>query len=132
MQVTGKLPASNPEQSSCKKAEPQQEFQESCHRRTEDPNTGKTLTWVTTGKENKGTLSSIVAVQNDSDAKFGKVLKSTCQKMGDKVVESTYVNVFSQLNEEKESGLWWINTGSFTEKLVPLGEIAKPLCNSEG
>ena len=94
MQVTGKLPTSNPEQSSSKKAEPQQDFQESCHRRMHDPITGKTLTWVTTGKENKGMLSSIVAVENVSYAKFGKILKFTCQKMEDKVVESACVNVF--------------------------------------
>ena len=131
MRVTEKLPTSNPEQSSSKKAEPQQEFQESCHRRMEDPITGKTLTWVTTGKENKGTLSSIVAVQNDSDVKIGNVLKFTCQKMEDKFVESACVSVFPQLNEDEESGLWWVNTGSFTEKLVPLGEISKPLVTAK-
>ena len=115
MRVTGKLPTNNPEQSSSKKAEPEQEFEESCHRRMDDPITGKILTWVTTGKENKGTLSSIVAVQNISDVKFGKVLKFTCQKMEDKLVESARVHVFSHLNEDEESSLWYVNTSILTE-----------------
>lgn len=59
-----------------------------------DPITGKTLTWVTTGKENTGTLTSIVAVQNVSDVKFGKVLKFTCQKVDDKLIESACVHVY--------------------------------------
>ena len=105
MRLRGKIPTNNPEQSSSKKAEPEQEFQESYHRRMDDPVTGRTLTWRTTGKENKGTLQSIVAVQNVSDVKFGKVLKFTCQKME----ESVCVHVFSHLNEDEESGLWWVN-----------------------
>jgi len=51
--------------------------------------------------------------------------------MEDKVVESACVNVFSQLNEDEESGLWWVNTRSFTEKLVTLGEISKPLATAK-
>ncbi|CAH3163531.1 unnamed protein product, partial [Porites lobata] len=94
MRVTGKLSTNNPEPSSSKKAKPEQEFQESCHRRMNDPITGKTLTWVTTGKENTGTLTSIVAVQNVHDVKFGKVLKFTCQKVDDKLIESACVHVF--------------------------------------
>ena len=86
MRVTGKLSTNNPEPSSSKKAKPEQEFQESCHRRMNDPITGKTLTWVTTGKENTGTLTSIVAVQNVSDVKFGKVLKFTCQKVDESLL----------------------------------------------
>ena len=131
MRVTGKIPTNNPVQSSSKKAEPEQKFQESCHRRMDDPITGKTLTWVTTGKENKGTLSSIVAVQNVSDVKFGKVLKFTCQKMEDKLVESACVHVFSHLNKDEESGLWWVNTSIFTEELVPLCDISKPLVTAK-
>lgn len=131
MRVTGKLPANNPEQSISKKAEPEQEFQESCHRRMDDPITGKTLTWVTTGKENTGTLSSIVAVQSVSDVKFGKVLKFTCQKVEDKFVESACVYAFSHLNEDEDSGLWWVNTSIFTEKLVPLCDISKPLVTAK-
>ena len=131
MRVTGKLPTSNPEQSSSKKTEPQQDFQESCHRRMHDPITGKTITWVTTGKEHKGTLSLIAAVENVLYVKFGKVLKFTCQKMEDKVVESAGVNVFSQLDEDKESGLWWVNMDSFTEQLVPLCDISKPLVTAK-
>lgn len=127
MTVTGKLSTNNPEQSSSKKAKPEQEFQESCHRRMNDPITGKTLTWVTTGKENTGTLTSIVAVQNVSDVKFGKVLKFTCQKVDDKLVESVCVHVFSHLNEDEESGPWWFNTSIFTETLVPLSDISRPL-----
>ena len=131
MRVTGKIPTNNPVQSSSKKAEPEQEFKESCHRRMDDLITGKTLTWVTTGKENKGTLSSIVAVQRVSDVKFGKVLKFTCQRMEDKLVESACVHVFSHLNEDEESGLFWVNTSIFTEKLVPLCDISKPLVTAK-
>jgi len=132
MRVTGKLSTNNPEQSSSKKAEPQEEeFQESCHRRMNDPITGKTLTWVTTGKENTGTLTAIVAVQNVSDVKFGKVLKLTCQKVDNKLVESACVHVFSHLNEDEESGLWWVNTSIFTETLVPLSDISKPLVTAK-
>lgn len=59
-----------------------------------DPITGKTLTWVTTGKENTGTLTAIVAVQNVCDVKFGKVLKFTCQKVDNKLVESACPCIF--------------------------------------
>lgn len=116
MRVTGKLSTNNPEPSSSKKAKPEQEFQESCHRRMNDPITGKTLTWVTTGKENTGTLTSIVAVQNVSDVKFGKLLKFTCQKVDDKLIESACVHVFSHLNEDEESGLWYVSTQAYLLK----------------
>ena len=124
MRVTGKLSTNNPEQSSSKKAEPQEEeFQESCHRRMNDP---------TTGKENRGTLTAIiVAVQNVSDMKFGKVFKFTCQKVDNKLVESACVHVFSHLTEDEESGLWWVNTSIFTETLVPLSDISKPLVTAK-
>ena len=38
---------------------------------------------------------------------------------------------FSQLDEDEESGLWWVSTGSFTERLVPLCDISKPLVTAK-
>ena len=63
--------------------------------------------------------------------KSGKVLKFTSQKMEDKLVESACVHVFSHLNEDEESGLWWVKTCIFTEILVPMGDISKPLVTAK-
>ena len=93
----------------------------------DDPVTGQTLTWVTTGKEKAGTLSLIVALQNVSEVKFAKVLKFISQSVEDKSVASACVHIFSLLTEDKESGLWWVNANRFTENLVPLCDISKPL-----
>ena len=35
--------------------------------------------------------------------------------------------VFSVTTQDKESRLWWVNTSRFTEKIVPVEEISKPL-----
>ena len=38
---------------------------------------------------------------------------------------------FSVTTQDKESSLWWVNTSRFTEKIVPVEEISKPLVTAK-
>lgn len=132
--MTGKLPVNNSKQSSSQSAapaEPELEFHEFFHRNIDDPVTGKKISWVTTGKERTGTLSSIVAVKSVSDVKFGMVVKFTCQNIESTFVEFACVHIFSRQTEDRESGLWWVSTNQFTENSVPLSHISKPLVTAK-
>ena len=62
MKVTGQLSLNNSGKPCNKKAEtePKPQFQKSFHRIKDDPVTGKSLTWVTTGKEKTRTLSPLL------------------------------------------------------------------------
>ena len=124
MKVTGQLSLNDSGKPCNKKAEtePKPQFWKSFHRIKDDPVTSKSLSWVTTGKEKKGTLSSIVAVNNTNGIQFGKVLH-----FKNKLIESACVLVFSVTTQDKESSLWWVKISRFTEKIVPVEEISKPL-----
>ena len=129
---SGNVSRGNPEQSPLNKiAEGDEESQKSFHRKANDSDTGKCLTWVTTGKEKPETLSSIVAVKTVPNDKFGKVLHFTHQKEGNNSVEFVCVLIFSHLSKDKESGLWWVNTSRFTETVVPVCQISKPLVTAQ-
>ena len=39
--------------------------------------------------------------------------------------------VFSVTTQDKESSLWWVNISRFTEKIVPVEEISKPLVTAK-
>ena len=82
-------------------------------------------------RENKNTVS-IVAVNNTNGIHFGKVLHFSCHKVENQLIESACVLVFSVTTQDKESSsLWWVNTSRFTEKIVPVEEISKPLVTAK-
>ena len=76
-------------------------------------------------------MSSIVTLRNVTDVKFGRVVKFMSQNVEKRSVESACVHIFSLLIEDKESGLWWVNTSRFTEEIVPLCDISKPLVTAK-
>ena len=98
--MTGQLSLNNSGKPCNKRAEtePKPQFQKSFHRIKDDPATGKSLTWVTTGKEKTGTLSSIVAVNNTNGMQFGKVVPFSCHKVENQLIESACVFVFFHNN----------------------------------
>ena len=105
----------------------------SFHRRKDDPITGKCITWVSTGKEKSGTLSSVVAVKTSSHVKFGKVLyfiHANLQHVA-QAVESACVQLFSSPVEDKESGLWYVDESRFVQKTVPVSFISRPLVTAK-
>ena len=131
MQVTGKLPTSNPEQSSSKKAEPQQDFQESCHRRMHDPITGKTPFLGHNWKRKQRNVVVDCCCRKCLVCKIWEDSQVYLSKNGGQGCRVCLCQCFSQLDEDEESNLWWVSTGSFTEQLVPLCYISKPLVTAK-
>ena len=81
MKVSGKVSLVHPEQPPINKiAEGDQESLQSFHRKADDPVTGKCLTWVMTGKERLGTLSSIVAVKTIPMLNLGRFSTSLVKR----------------------------------------------------
>ncbi|XP_044180783.1 uncharacterized protein LOC114963164 isoform X3 [Acropora millepora] len=105
----------------------------SFHRRKDDPITGKCITWVSTGKEKSGTLSSIVGVKTSSRVEFGKVLYFIDANLqhASQTIESACVQLFSSPVEEKESGLWYVDVRRFVQKTVPVSFISRPLVTAK-
>ena len=66
-----------------------------------------------------------------SGVKFGMVLKFIHQNDETKSVESACIHMFSLQTEDKESGLWWVNTATFIEKIVPCCDISGPLVTAK-
>lgn len=60
--------------------------------------------------------------------KFGGTVKFIRQNVENKSVESACVHIFSLPTENKESVLWWVNRGRFTE---PLCDISEPLVTAK-
>ena len=80
MKVSGKVSLVNPEQPPINKIAGDQESLKSFHRKADDLVTGKCLTWVTTGKERPGTLSSIVAVKTIPILNLGRFSTSLVKR----------------------------------------------------
>ena len=105
----------------------------SFHRRKDDPITGKCITWVSTGKEKSGTLSSIFGVKTSSHVEFGKVLYFINANLqhASQTIESACVQLFSSPVEDKESSLWYVDVRRFVQKTVPVSFISRPLVTAK-
>ena len=108
-------------------------LKKSFYRKENDPFTGtcKCITWVCTGKEKSGTLSYIVALKNGSHVEFRKVLylvRGNLQQEGLAVHDGcAYVQFYFTQVQDKESGLWYVCSSRFVEKMLPVSFIFKPL-----
>lgn len=101
----------------------------SFHRKKNDPVTGKQITWVSTGKEKSGTLSSIVAVKQSLRVEYGKILYFIQADLPHEApaAESACLKLFSSPVEDKESGLWYVDETKYVERTVPASLISRPL-----
>ena len=93
-----------------------------------DSVTGKSFTLIAEGKEKAGTLSCIIALKNSTcNAKFGKVLYFSDHAEGEEAFESVCIGIFSVSTQDEPSGLWWVDTNTSIEKIVPVDHISKTL-----
>lgn len=97
-----------------------------------DSVTGKSFTLIAEGKEKAGTLSCIIALKSTTDnMKFGKVLYFSDHGEGEEAFESACIGIFSVSAQDKPSGLWWVDTNTSIEEIVPVDHISKPLVTAK-
>lgn len=97
-----------------------------------DSVTGKSFTLIAEGKEKAETLSCIIALKNSTDNdKFGKVLYFSDHGEGEEAFESVCIGIFSVSAQDEPSGLWWVDTNTSVEKIVPVDHISKPLVTAK-